>query len=204
MTDSGADAAGQRRRWMDPACPWSLGGQRLERNAPSRGNGGTVGRYQGQGLTKGVQDDDTVGYMLEMECFVCLDLDIRSSFSLSFAPRLRRCNGHRQPCNGHRQICKSCPNPDERVANSCAKLGWTTMDERCGNWLRTTDISRRDGGRSGHLRQGRRWMDERRCIGREIRTFQVMTELEADIYAKDDDDGRTLLHWPRTMGTLTP
>jgi hypothetical protein len=31
-----------------------------------------------------------------------------------------------------------------------------------------------------------------------------MTELEADIYAKDDDDGRTLLHWPRTMGTLTP
>src|SRR3982074_2794411 len=117
---------------MDPACPWSLGGQRLERNAPSRGNGGTVGRYQGQGLTKGVQDDDTVGYMLEMECFVCLDLDIRSSFSLSFAARLRR-------CIGHRQICKSWPNRDERVAG-------TTMDERCGNWWRTTDISRRDGG----------------------------------------------------------
>jgi len=39
------------------------------RHPPSRDYGGIVGRYQGRELTKGVEDDDTVGYPLEMERF---------------------------------------------------------------------------------------------------------------------------------------
>ena len=40
-------------------------------------------------------------------------------------------------------------------------------------------------------------------LTRKLRTFTVVTELGAHIYAKDDeDDGRTPLHWPRTTELL--
>ena len=62
-----------------------------------------VGRYQGQGLTNGVEDDDTVGYMLEMERFfywigAYLGFAAHFSFAL-FTPARPRSIG-RSPSHG--------------------------------------------------------------------------------------------------------